>query len=98
MDRLEIGGSFSPSSTPSTSKKASSWWSRQYAIQVAEEPAVLRSLTAYHGKPGLYASVEFKLKRDPVTMLGIASRAHEGRFKFVIAEENRLPADPGGER
>jgi len=46
---------------------------------------VLRSLLKYHGKPGSGASVEFKLKEGPISMLGITSTA-EGRFKFVIAE------------
>ncbi len=45
----------------------------------------MRSLTKYHGKPGSGASVEFKIKEGPITMLSISS-TYEGKFKFVIAE------------
>ena len=45
----------------------------------------LRSLLKYHGKPGSGASVEFKIKEGPITMLSISS-TYEGRFKFVLAE------------
>jgi L-arabinose isomerase len=54
-------------------------------INVAEGRPVLRSLTQYHGKPGSGASVEFKLKEGPISMLGI-TQTYDGRFKFVIAE------------
>jgi L-arabinose isomerase len=46
---------------------------------------VLRSLKRYHGKPGSGASVEFKIKEGPITMLSIGVTARGG-FKFVLAE------------
>lgn len=54
-------------------------------MALAEGKPVLRSLVHYHGKPGSGASVEFKLKEGPVTMLGIGQTAN-GRFRFVIGE------------
>jgi L-arabinose isomerase len=39
----------------------------------------------YHGKPGSGASVEFRIKTGPITMLSIGVKA-DGRFKFVLAE------------
>jgi len=56
-----------------------------HQLNIAEGRPVLRSLVKYHGKPGFGASVEFKLKEGPITMLGITSNA-EGRLKFVLAE------------
>jgi L-arabinose isomerase len=58
---------------------------------------VLRSLKKYHGKPGSGASVEFKLREGPITMLSIGVTG-EGRFKFVIAEGEsvRGPIPPTG--
>jgi L-arabinose isomerase len=39
----------------------------------------------YHGKPGSGASVEFKIKEGPITILSIGVTA-QGKFKFVLAE------------
>jgi len=86
MDRLEIGGSFAEFHPVDFEEGfVLVGHDGPHAIQVAEGRPVLRSLTAYHGKPGAGASVEFKLKEGPITMLGITSN-YEGRFKFVIAE------------
>lgn len=54
-------------------------------VALANGKPILRSLVHYHGKPGSGASVEFKLKEGPLTMLGISLTA-EGRFKFVVGE------------
>lgn len=54
-------------------------------IQLAQGKPVVRSLKKYHGKVGSGASVEFKLKEGPFTMLGINQTA-EGKFKFIIGE------------
>ncbi len=54
-------------------------------INIAEGKPVLRSLLKYHGKPGTGASVEFKIKEGPITMLSIGVTG-QGKFKFVIAE------------
>lgn len=66
-------------------------------IAIAEGKPILRSLTKFHGKPGSGASVEFKLKEGPITMLGITQTA-EGKFKFVIGEgeSKKGPIPPTG--
>lgn len=54
-------------------------------LNIAEGKPVLRSLTKYHGKPGSGASVEFKIKEGPITILGIGI-TYGGKFKFIAAE------------
>ena len=66
-------------------------------INIADGKPVLRSLLKYHGKPGSGASVEFKIKEGPITMLSIGLTA-QGKFKFVIAEGESVhgPIPPTG--
>jgi len=66
-------------------------------INIADGKPVLRSLLKYHGKPGSGASVEFKIKQGPITMLSIGLTA-QGKFKFVIAEGESMhgPIPPTG--
>ena len=66
-------------------------------IAIAEGKPVLRSLTKFHGKPGSGASVEFKIKEGPITMLGI-TQTFDGKFKFVIGEgiSKKGPIPPTG--
>lgn len=66
-------------------------------LNIADARPVLRSLLRYHGKPGSGASVEFKIKEGPITMLSINSD-HDGHFKFVIAEGQSVfgPIPPTG--
>jgi len=66
-------------------------------IQLADGKPVVRSLKKYHGKEGSGASVEFKLKVGPFTMLGINQTA-DGKFRFVIGEgiSNAGPIPPTG--
>jgi L-arabinose isomerase len=86
MDRLEIGGSFAEFHPVDFEEDfVLVGHDGPHHIAIAEGKPVLRSLTAYHGKPGAGASVEFKLKEGPITMLGITSTTN-GAFKFVIAE------------
>jgi L-arabinose isomerase len=86
MDRLGIGGSFAEFHPVDFEEGfVLVGHDGPHHLTVAEGRPVLRSLTAYHGKPGAGASVEFKLKEGPITMLGLTS-TYEGAFKFVIAE------------
>ena len=86
MDRLEIGGSFAEFHPVDFDEDfVLVGHDGPHHIAIAEGKPVLRSLTKYHGKPGAGASVEFKIKEGPITMLGITS-THSGAFKFVIAE------------
>ncbi len=86
MDRLDIGGSFAEfHPIDFESGFILVGHDGPHHINIADGKPVLRSLTKYHGKPGNGASVEFKIKEGPITMLSISS-TYEGRFKFVIAE------------
>jgi L-arabinose isomerase len=86
LDRLDMGGSFAEFH-PIDFEEGFILVGHDgpHHINVAEGRPVLRSLTKYHGKPGSGASVEFKLREGPISMLGI-TQTYEGRFKFVIAE------------
>jgi len=86
MDRLDIGGSFAEFHPVDFNDGfVLVGHDGPHHINIAHGRPVLRSLLKYHGKPGSGASVEFKIKEGPITMLGITQKA-DGRFKFVIAE------------
>lgn len=86
MDRLEIGGSFAEFHPVDFAEGfVLVGHDGPHHINIAEGRPVLRSLLKYHGKPGSGASVEFKLKEGPISMLGLTSKG-DGKFKFVIAE------------
>jgi len=86
MDRLDIGGSFAEFHPFDFAEDfILVGHDGPHHIRIAEGKPVLRSLTKYHGKPGQGASVEFKIKEGPITMLGITQNA-AGGFKFVIGE------------
>jgi L-arabinose isomerase len=98
MDRLDIGGSFAEFH-PIDFKDGFVLVGHDgpHHVNIAEGRPVLRSLLKYHGKPGSGASVEFKIKEGPITMLGI-TQTFDGRFKFVIAEGESVkgPVTPIG--
>ena len=86
MDRLDIGGSFAEFHPFDFSQDfILVGHDGPHHLKIAEGKPVLRSLKKYHGKPGSGASVEFKIKEGPITMLGITQTA-TGSFKFVIGE------------
>lgn len=98
LDRLGIGGSFAefhPFDFEANCILVGH--DGPHHIAIADGKPVLRSLNKYHGKPGHGASVEFKLKEGPITMLGITQTAN-GKFKFVIGEgeSQRGPIPPTG--
>ncbi|MES2697845.1 MAG: L-fucose/L-arabinose isomerase family protein [Verrucomicrobiota bacterium] len=86
MDRLGIGGSFAEFH-PIDFREGFVLVGHDgpHHINIADGKPVLRSLVKYHGKPGRGASVEFKIKEGPITMLSIGVTA-QGKFKFIIAE------------
>lgn len=86
MDRLDIGGSFAEFH-PFDFKENFILVGHDgpHHLRIADDKPILRSLTKFHGKPGSGASVEFKIKEGPITMLGITQTANGG-FKFVIGE------------
>ena len=86
MDRLDIGGSFAEFHPFDFSEDfILVGHDGPHHLRIAQGKPILRSLKKYHGKPGHGASVEFKLKEGPITMLGITQTA-DGKFKFVIGE------------
>ena len=97
-DRLDIGGSFAEFH-PIDFKEGFVLVGHDgpHHLNIADGKPVLRSLTKYHGKPGFGASVEFRIKEGPITMLGIGV-AQSAKFKFIIAEGEsvRGPIPPTG--
>ena len=86
MDKLDIGGSFAEFHPfDFVEDFILVGHDGPHHIAVANGKPVLRSLKKYHGKPGNGASVEFKIKEGPITMLGITQTADQG-FKFIIGE------------
>jgi len=98
LDRLDIGGSFAEFH-PVDFREGFVLVGHDgpHHVNIAEGRPKLRSLLKYHGKPGSGASVEFKIKEGPITMLSIGLD-RDGRFKFVIAEGQsvRGPIPPTG--
>ncbi len=98
MDRMEIGGSFAEfHPIDFNGGFILVGHDGPHHINIADSKPALRSLIKYHGKPGSGASVEFKIKEGPITMLSISS-TYEGKFKFVIAEGESVagPIPPTG--
>lgn len=86
LDRLNIGGSFAEFHPLDFEEDfILVGHDGPHHLTIAEGKPILRSLTKYHGKPGSGASVEFKIKEGPITMLGI-TQGPSGEFKFVIGE------------
>ncbi len=59
-------------------------------IKISDEKPLLRGLGLFHGKRGFGLSVEFKVKRGPITILGMTQTA-EGRLKLLVAEGESIP-------
>ncbi|MBN1481723.1 arabinose isomerase [candidate division KSB1 bacterium] len=98
MDRLDMGGSFAEFHPIDFNDGfVLVGHDGPHHLNIAQGNPVLRSLLKYHGKPGSGASVEFKLKEGPITMLGITQKA-DGQFKFVLAEGESVagPVPPTG--
>jgi L-arabinose isomerase len=95
MDRIGAGGSFAEFH-PIDFREGFALVGHDgpHHINIADGKPTLRSLRAYHGKPGNGASVEFQIKEGAITMLSIGVKA-DGKFKFVLAEgESRRGAIP----
>ena len=98
MDRLNIGGSFAEFHPFDFNEDfILVGHDGPHHIAIADGKPILRSLTKFHGKPGSGASVEFKIKEGPITMLGITQNAN-GQYKFVIGEgySKKGPIPPTG--
>ncbi|MCC6443977.1 MAG: arabinose isomerase [Armatimonadetes bacterium] len=98
MDRLGMGGSFAEfHPVDFVQGTILVGHDGPHHIGIAQGKPVLRSLRAYHGKPGSGASVEFQIREGPVTILSIGVKA-DGAFKMVLAEgiSERRPIPPTG--
>jgi L-arabinose isomerase len=86
MDRLDIGGSFCEFH-PIDFNQGSVLVGHDgpHHLNIADGKPVLRSLKKYHGKPGSGASVEYRIKEGPITLLNITSD-YDGKFKFIVTE------------
>jgi L-arabinose isomerase len=86
MDRLKMGGSFAEFHPFDFDENfILVGHDGPHHVAIADGKPILRSLIKYHGKVGSGASVEFKLKEGPITMLGITV-GENGKTKFVIGE------------
>ena len=98
MDRMDVGGSFAEFH-PVDFREGFVLVGHDgpHHVNIADGKPVLRSLLKYHGKPGSGASVEFKIREGPISMLSIGV-SRNGRFKFVIAEGQSVhgPIPPTG--
>jgi L-arabinose isomerase len=98
FDRLDIGGSFAEfHPVDFTRDSVLVGHDGPHHLNIAAGRPVLRSLKKYHGKPGSGASVEFRIKEGPITMLSLGVRA-DGKLKFVVAEGESVcwPIPPTG--
>lgn len=98
MDRLGIGGSFAEFHPFDFDENfILVGHDGPHHLQIADGRPILRSLKKYHGKPGKGASVEFKLKEGPITIMGITQN-QQGEYKFVIGEgySEKGPIPPTG--
>lgn len=98
LDRLDAGGSFAEFHPIDFNEGfVLVGHDGPHHVNIADGKPVLRSLSKYHGKPGCGASVEFKIRQGPITVLSIGV-SYGGRFKFVIAEGQSVqgPIPPTG--
>ena len=98
MDRLDIGGSFAEFHPIDFNEGfVLVGHDEPHHINIADGKPILRSLSKYHGKLGSGASVEFRIKEGPITMLSVGVMAN-GRFKFILGEGEsvRGPIPPTG--
>jgi L-arabinose isomerase len=59
-------------------------------IAISDARPLLRGLGLYHGKRGYGVSVEFKVAKGPITILGM-SQTVDGKLKMLMAEGESLP-------
>ncbi|MDR1963182.1 MAG: L-fucose/L-arabinose isomerase family protein [Planctomycetaceae bacterium] len=92
MDRLGIGGSFAEfHPIDFVRETVLVGHDGPHHLNIADRKPVLRSLKKYHGKPGFGASVEFNIRKGPITMLSIGVKP-DGKFKLIVAEGESLKA------
>ncbi|MBW4437935.1 MAG: L-fucose/L-arabinose isomerase family protein [Pleurocapsa minor GSE-CHR-MK-17-07R] len=61
-------------------------------VAIADRKPVLRGLGLYHGKRGYGLSVEFNVKKGPITILGMTQTA-QGRLKMLASQGESISGD-----
>lgn len=56
-----------------------------FHLAISDGKPILRGMGLYHGKQGSGVSVEAKVKKGPITTLGLTQTV-EGKLKFIISE------------
>lgn len=54
-------------------------------LAIADQKPTIRNLKVFHGKRGAGLSVEFNVRKGPITILG-GTQTADGRLKFIAAE------------
>jgi L-arabinose isomerase len=91
MNRLGAGGSFAELyPIDFDSEIALVGHDGPHNLAISEGKPILRSLSILHGKRGTGPSVEYQIKKGPITMLGL-TQTFNGRFKMVTAQGESLP-------
>lgn len=62
-----------------------------FHIGIADGRPLLRGMGVYHGKKGTGISVEAKVKRGPVTLLGV-TQTRDGKLKWIVSEAETTSA------
>jgi L-arabinose isomerase len=61
-------------------------------IAIADQQPTLRALKLFHGKRGAGLSVEFNVRKGPITIVGCTQTA-EGRLKLIVAEGTSIEGE-----
>jgi L-arabinose isomerase len=61
-------------------------------IAIADRQPTLRALKVFHGKRGAGLSVEFNVRKGPITIVGCTQTA-EGRLKLIVAEGESIEGE-----
>jgi L-arabinose isomerase len=61
-------------------------------IAIADSQPTLRALKVFHGKRGAGLSVEFNVRKGPITIVGCTQTA-DGRLKLIVAEGESIEGE-----
>lgn len=83
-DTLNVGGSYSEIvATDFVDQTILMGHDGPFHIRIADRKPILRGLGLYHGKAGRGVSIEAKVRRGPITNLGI-TQTRDGRLKMIV--------------
>jgi L-arabinose isomerase len=91
MDRLDAGGSFTELyAMDFVDQFLLMGHDGPFHLAIADGKPVLRGLGLYHGKRGQGISVEARVKKGPVTILGL-THTSKGNLKMLVSEGQSIP-------